>query len=42
MTIPKFVWIIIWVLVVLVILLILKVNINVGSNGIALTQGLVH
>ena len=39
---PKFVWVIIWICVVLVVLVLLKVNIHAGSEGIGLTQGLVH
>jgi hypothetical protein len=42
MTFPKWAIFIFVLVIVLIVLVILKVNLNIGSNGISLTQGLVH
>ena len=39
---PRFVWFIIWIAVVLIVLVLLKINIHIGSEGIGVSQGLVH
>jgi hypothetical protein len=39
---PQWVWIIIWIAIVLIVLVLLKVNLNIGSEGFHVTQGLVH
>ena len=33
---------ILWCVVILIVLVLLKVNLNIGSNGFSITQGLVH
>jgi hypothetical protein len=38
---PKWAKYLIWVAVALIILVLLKVNLNVGSGGLSITQGLV-
>jgi hypothetical protein len=42
MNIPRWLWYIIWICIALVVLVVLKVNIQIGSSGIGITQGLVH
>jgi len=42
MKLPRWVWFIIGVVIVLITLTLLKVNIQVGSRGISVTQDLVH
>lgn len=39
---PRWAWYIIGVAIVLITLALLKVNINLGSHGISITQELVH
>lgn len=39
---PRFVWWVIGVVIVLAIIVLLKVNIQLGSNGFSITQGVVH
>ena len=39
---PKWAKYLIWVAVALIILVLLKVNLNVGSGGLSITQGLVQ
>jgi t-SNARE complex subunit (syntaxin) len=42
MNMPKWAWFIVWVVIVLIVLVVFKVNVNLGSNGFSITQGIVH
>lgn len=42
MNLPKWAWWIIGAVVVLIVLVLFKVNINAGSGGFSITQGLVR
>lgn len=39
---PKFVWWIVGAVIVLIILVLLKLNIQLGSDGFSISQGLVR
>jgi len=42
MNIPKWAWTALWIILGLIIAVVLKVNVQVGSDGINITQKLVH
>ena len=42
MNIPKWAWFLIWVVIVLILLAVFKVNINLGSDGFSIHQGLIN
>ena len=39
---PRWFWWVLALVLVIIICVVAKINLNVGSSGISLTQGLVH